>query len=514
MSVFEELIDELKDEDLLEETVFSLRKSASATSGTDALPAASTSEEASNVPEAPQEEEEDFVGGPVDERESYRRRAMEEVSSLQMVEHVLSGIEREHMKMSPQAFDDLGVKKALHKYLQVSGPVHSQEHAEAEFQLFQETEKWYSTLCSRDNDISVANVRRFCENSRPVLSSQALISLARFYRNSPYNEAVRGKFDFVMTKLFSREVGDEKRKLLFGRHEMVGHVKTLYANWASLSISASEDVEPDYSVSESISGFESFFREAESAESFDALISADFFNRVRLFKEDAAETFYEPAVIAAGMESNVRIGNRFVDLIHKEHALVGEEAIEEKYGYTYDTIISGAASKTLLLLDVLREAKNADEIDSEIVEPTEQKFVPPRTMEFERAPVAESRGLFAINKWLILATIMIIALSGGVYFWSENATSANVGIEVAPSINIAGTELTKHIREASSSNETLYGVLQPTWDAMSADDQRDFLSKTFEFAKARGMKKVNLLNSRGRTVGFAGSDRMELFGPQ
>ena len=35
-----------------------------------------------------------------------------------MVEHVLSGVEREHLKTSPMSDDDLEAKKALHKFLQ------------------------------------------------------------------------------------------------------------------------------------------------------------------------------------------------------------------------------------------------------------------------------------------------------------------------------------------------------------------------------------------------------------
>jgi hypothetical protein len=340
------------------------------------------------------------------------------------------------------------------------------------------------------------------------------MALARFYRNSPYSEAARGKFDFVMTRLFSREVGDEKRKLLFGRIEMLTHVRTLYSNWASLSVVADEEADGGISVANAVAGFEGFVRESEAVETFDQLIESDFFNRIRLVKESTAELFYEPAVIAAAMECNVRIGNRFIDLIQKERGATGEGSIEEKYGYTYDTIISGAASKTLLLLDLLREAREADE---PVLPPSENVAeAASRTATFERAPISESRtgGLLSVNKWLLAATVLVLALSVAVYLWSENAASSEDGVEVAPAVNIAGTELTQHIREASTSSETLYGVMQPTWDALSEDEQKQFLTKAFDFAKARGMKKVNLLNSRGRTVGYAGDDRIEIFGPQ
>ena len=512
MSVFEELIDELKEENLLEETVFSASRGPASAAQT-APESQLESDEVDDFDLLDGDADVEFVDKPADEREAYRRKAMDEVSSLQMVEHVLSGIEREHMKMSPQAFDDLEVKKALHKYLQVNAPIQSDDHSKAEFNLYQETEKWFSALSKRDSNISVANVRRFCENSRPVLSSQALMALARFYRNSPYSEAVRGKFDFVMTRLFSREVGDDKRKLLFGRIEMLTHIRTLYSNWASLSIVPAEDADATPSVMSAVAGFEAFVRESEAAETFDQLIESDFFNRIRLIKESTAEIFFEPAVIAAAMECNVRIGNRFIDLIQKDRTFTGEESIEEKYGYSYDTIISAAASKTLLLLDLLREAREADApIDPPKDTPAE---VASKVVSFERAPVVETgQGLFAINKWLLAVTVLIIALSAGVYFWSENAATAEDGVEVAPSVNIAGTELTQHVREASTSSETLYGVMQPTWDALSEEEQKQFLTKAFDFAKARGMRKVNLLNSRGRTVGYAASDRIEVFGPQ
>lgn len=527
MSVFEELIDELKDEDLLEETIFTLNQKSNSgsrspaaaailspteqperTSGTAVQVATSVEAE----PEAEVEADgEVFLAQPADEREVYRRRAMDEVSSLQMVEHVLSGIEREHMKMTPATFDDLEVKKSLHKYLQISSPINSDEHSEAEYHLFQETERWFSALSKRDNNISVANVRRFCENSRPVLSSQALMSLARFYRNSPYSEGVRGKFDFVMTRLFSREIGDEKRKLLFGRIEMLGHIKTLYGNWASLSI-VNPDEENGPPIGGTVAGFEGFVRESEVAGSFDELIGSDFFNRIRLFKEQANELFLEPAVTAAAIECNVRIGNRFIDLIQKERQATTEASIEEKYGYTYDTIISNAASKTLLLLDVLRESRASfDDATEEMVVQTVSKPVV-----FERAPVDESAPsrVVSVNKWLVVAAILALILSGGIYFWSENAATTESSIEVAPGVDLAGTDLKAHLREASTSSETLYGVMQPTWDALSEDEKKEFLSKAFQFAKAKGMKKVNFLNARGRTVAYASDTRLEVFGPQ
>jgi hypothetical protein len=219
MNVFEDLIEELRDENLLEETVIDLTRSTAARNG-----AANANGSAPELAVGPPPDDLASKAGldiqpnqTDDERDFYRKRAIDEVSSLQMVERIISGIEREHMKMVPSSYDDLEAKKALHRFLQAPGDSATSDYAEAEFQLMRETEAWSSALSNRDQKISVSNLRRFCENSRPVLSSQALLALGRFYRNASYSELSRAKFDLVMTRLFSREIEDEKRRLLFTR---------------------------------------------------------------------------------------------------------------------------------------------------------------------------------------------------------------------------------------------------------------------------------------------------------
>ena len=70
---------------------------------------------------------------------------------------------------------------------------------------------------------------------------QAMLALARFYRNSPYSEPVRAKFDFVITRLFSRPVSGERRKPLFSRDEALGHLNALYREWSSVQLYSAQD---------------------------------------------------------------------------------------------------------------------------------------------------------------------------------------------------------------------------------------------------------------------------------
>src|SRR5215211_2808609 len=102
-----------------------------------------------------------------------------------MVEHVLTGVEREYLHVVPKVYDVFNAKKALQIFLNIAETADSEEHKAAELALMQETETWGIALLERDHNIPVSLIRQYCENSRPALSSQAMLALARFYRNAP-----------------------------------------------------------------------------------------------------------------------------------------------------------------------------------------------------------------------------------------------------------------------------------------------------------------------------------------
>src|SRR5205085_4982989 len=119
----------------------------------------------------------------------------------------------------------------------------SEAHKDTEFMLRKETEAWGLALIERDKNVAVSSVRQYCERSKPALSSQAMLALARFYRNAPYSESVRSKFDFVITRLFSRPVEFDQRVCLFDREAMLGHIKMLYSEWSSVPLYDVDDDE-------------------------------------------------------------------------------------------------------------------------------------------------------------------------------------------------------------------------------------------------------------------------------
>lgn len=517
MSVFEDLIDELKNENLLEETVIDTKRTDAAVRSNEAAtapvqPSAGLIQNLSleSSPEDLVDVDIPLIETPSNEREFFRKRAMDEVSSLQMIEHVLSGVEREHMKTPPASYDDLDAKKALHRFMQVSGDLRSSDHAEAEFELRQETEAWCYALYERDQKISVANIRRFCEESKPVLSSQALIALARFYRNSPYSEDVRGKFDYVMTRLFSREAGDEARRLLFIHAEMIGHITTLYANWSSIALYTHEDDQIEVSLT--VTRFDEFRVEIENAETFDELLESDFFSRVRLYKEESAEMFYVPEVVAAAIKCNLAIGNRFVDLIGKERRRMTSDKIEAKYA-DVDRIVSNAAGKTLNLSEVL--ALDIGKVDVPIDESRTEPKVPetnlPRPRNQRKIEEEPRFDLFGINKWLMIVGVVCILFSAGVYLWGEKFASGGEGSTiVAKPLVIDDPDIKTYVRSPRSTKETLYAVTEPAFDSLAEEKKRELLGKMQKFAVSRSLNKVSLLDKQGKAVAFASRTRIEI----
>lgn len=517
MNVFEDLIGELKDENLLEETVMDAQwagdRSASAENLSVEEPANAQLLETAAEGDTPPDYDLELINEPEENpnasnaQEFYRKRAVDEVSGLQMVDLVLSGVERELMKIVPKSFDDLSVKKSLHNFLQASADTESLDHAKSEFQLMQETENWCSALAHRDGDIAAADLRRFCENSRPALSSQALIALAKFYRNLPHSEAVRNKFDFVVTRLFSKEIADEKRYLVFGRDEMIAHFKTLYADWSSISLYSSSEDNSEILIA--ALRFEDFMVEAENAERFDDLIRTEFFDRLRQYKESANEIFYAPTITAAAVECNVRIGNRVVDLLRIERETPSSEDLYEKYGMLHDQAVSDATSKTTQLIELLRE--RSEEIDAEAQEFEEERYeaVP------QKAPVAIKKkvvkgppnkflaNLLAVNKWLLAATIVVVVISGGVFIWSQRfAGEGTTAVTTAGVVNfdLENSTLKEHVKVGRVSNEVFYGITAPSFDILTKEKKEEFVQKVLAAGNGNGYNKVQLSDPQGKVV--------------
>ena len=357
INIFDDLLGELRDENLLEAAALktSQAKDNSAVEESGAEDAESVIElwGADTATKTVVDAAAEAAAQKNIETEFYRRRAKDEVTFLQIVEYVFAGVEREQLKIIPNPYDDLGVKKILHSLLQVPNDSPSPAHATEQFHLLQEIESWHSSLSLRDANVMTAHLRRFFETTRPSLGSPALVSLARFYRNSTYSEPVRSKFDLVVTRLFSKQTGKNRREPLFTTEELNRHLIGLYADWSSVSLYPTEA--NDAQLLEIIGKFEAFVKEADDATTFDELLDDDFFNRLHKFKESINENFFAPLVTAAAVTNNIHFGNRYVELLENEKEKGKIAILEDKYGFSHDQAVSEVTGKTLVAIKLLNE---------------------------------------------------------------------------------------------------------------------------------------------------------------
>jgi hypothetical protein len=447
----------------------------------------------------------------VEDNEFYRRRANEEVTSLQIVEHIITAIEKEQMKIVPQSYDDLSVSMSLHDFLQSGTDPLSDEHTQAEFKLMQETEKWYSALAARDRNITVGDLRRYCENARPALSSQALISLARFYRNSPFSEAVRSKFDMVVTRLVSKDSWDDTRLMLFNRDELVKQLEELYADWSSIPLY--EHKEEDSDVLIGVLKFDDFILEANNADSLEELIRSDFFNRIREFKETTNEKFFAPLLASAAVECNVIVGNKYVQLIGKEKENRSSAEMEEKYNFVLDQPVSDTVSKTLKLVEILKEKKEPPkpvaveqpkEIKEELIVEKSSKAI---NVENDKKKKVSK---FKINKWLAAVVVVALLALGGLYSWGEFMTPQ---LKTAPNVRkviLEGTPFREYFKEARVNRETYFAISEAAWEKLSNEVKEDVLKKLIAEGTNGGYNRIHVLNGEGKMVAFASEKQINL----
>jgi hypothetical protein len=438
--------------------------------------------------------------------ELFRKRAMEEVSALQMADNIFSSVEREQMKVIAKPYDDIRVKQVLHSFVQSAEEFTPSQQAAAEFELRQEAETWYSALTARDENISVENLRYCCENTRPPLSPPALLALARFYRNAQYCELVRNKYDLIITRLFSRDIEHNRRELAFTREELVGHLKELYAEWESIPFYSTDD---DERISMTVLRFQDLISEAKQARKFDDLIKSDFFNRVRALKRGTAEEFYAPQIAAISIICNVEIGNRYLELLSEEQENLSNASIEEKYGFLLDKSISDTTNKSLQLAQILSQPRAKTRlIDLGVIDPNHLSKKKKKGREL--FPFLKLNWLGGVNKWILALTIFSVAGTAGIFLWVEVFSSPVKIVDDVKTMGMENTPFKEYIESARMNNGTLFAISTPSWEKLPREKKTELLTKILADGSNKGYDKVHLFDQNSVTIGFATENQVEV----
>ena len=524
MTVFEDLIVELKEENLLEETVISVQEAAPA--GMFALQPAEEHDFAELLEmgdSATAADLEDDNARKQSGRKASTQLAaiVEQMSTYQTVEHVLTSIEGAGSSKGGGGYDELAANKALHAAQQALADPDSAEFENATEELRSQVAIWQSSLAARDESISVSTMRRHCENCQPALSAQALFSFARFNRSITFTESSRRKYEFIVTRLFSRPAEDHKRTPVCSREEMLSHLRSRFSDsFESYSRLYSGPVD----IAPFVAGLDQFAAEAEQVTDLERWLTSDFFSRLNNFKETTREQFFVSDITAAAMTCNIVILNKLASLILEMRMSGDVSGFPAKYASISESI-SNAIARTFDLSTLIGDDEEESESEQEEISsprPTENDRIDRELVE-RRRPVTQQKpkkakkqktflsGIAHANRGLLAATVLVVILSVGLYVWADRYSDTSDTTDGVQKVDMVNSEFKDLIKDGRISSETFYAITLPSWDELSRETQEQAVEKIFTAYSQKGCKRVSLINNRGQAVAFASASKVEVF---
>lgn len=294
---------------------------------------------------------------------AYLRRAIEKMKALQAVERVLGSIERVMLNRLPDKFDLSLLVTAINTLNLALREGNEDKVREAVFAVSQELDTATQLLIARDAAIMPYHLRRFCEEETTTLDLNALAAMTSFYRALPHSESNRGKYDFVVTRLFSNaEPGRSARHrhLRITREQLAKRLTEMCAAWGEV---ISRDPADAANINQSIAQFDQFIAEVKQINKFEEMVGREFFQRIRTCKAQIGSLLYLPEVTAASVESNVIITNRFLTLldIESEEIQTASSALNSLAGAFSDTYSAQPNEISAILLE-LEASTQHDEV--------------------------------------------------------------------------------------------------------------------------------------------------------
>ena len=118
--------------------------------------------------------------------------------------------------------------------------------------------------------------------------------------------------------------------------------------------------------------------------------------------------------------------------------------------------------------------------------------------------------LFGVNRWLLLATVLSVVVSVGIYVWSEYSTIEPASTSLVKTVDLQESELVQYIKTAKVSGDILYAVVTPKFLELSQDKRRDIVQQVRQLGDTKGYKRVNFYDLQGKTVAYGSADRIDI----
>ncbi len=442
-----------------------------------------------------------------------------EMNSLQIVDYIFSSIEKKKGSHYPQKFDIAALKKRVKKLIDSKDIKNGAEQLIQEERIVnEEIARWCVVLTQRDKGITGVDLMLYCEQSKPPLNTQAILSLIRFYLELPFSEATRVKLDVLMTMLFSFKVKKGKRQLSHPPNEIKLKLEEYYESFPNVP-NFSEEEQRKLKVA--VEKFREFVNTAQNARDLDSLISSELHEEIIRFKRQLGESFLEPSVLAAAIECNVLVGNIYTDLLLKKRGLQDTTDVSTKYPVLEEQAFLEAVVHNVNSSDLFDS--DTEGIDSkEIIDSKETDLELQIKSDSKKAkkvskPVNTSKARVAIvefsskieHKWLISLLALIVFLGIALYSYVE-FFSSDVKRAAAQTISLENTEFKEYIKIGKVNNELFVGVVTDKWTQLSEDEKRKLVEKLLALGKSQQFNKVYLLNNNGLTVASGADSNIEI----
>ena len=304
---------------------------------------------------------------------AYLRRAIEKMKVLQAVERVMTGVERVMLNRVSDKLDLYLLVTAINALNLALREGDQEKVREAVFTVSQELDAVLQLLIARDAEIVPYHLRRFYEEETSSLDLSTLAALTSFYRALPHSETNQGKYDFVVTRLFSHTEPDPSsrvcsvrhRHLRISREQLTKRLTEMCLAWGEV---IARDPADAVKISQSIELFDHFMAEVKEINKFEELVSRAFFQRIRDSKAKIGALLYLPEVTAASIESNVVITNCFLTLLETEsEAIQAAPQVMQSFAGAFSDTYSTKPDEVAAILRELKASVQQDEVAQERV---------------------------------------------------------------------------------------------------------------------------------------------------
>ena len=118
-----------------------------------------------------------------------------------------------------------------------------------------------------------------------------------------------------------------------------------------------------------------------------------------------------------------------------------------------------------------------------------------------------------MNRGFLAICGLLIAASIGIYVWANYFVTESTSSPSVVSVELDKTILKQHIKTGKISGHNFYGMMLPSWDALSTEEREGYLQSVYAFAREKGCTQVTLMNAKGQTVGFASESKIDIVTP-